>query len=105
MPRKRIHTTSEALAAANKAKCKRRREKIKLEKIARGEITVKKQKTKGKIGRPVKYETEEDRRKAKRAQDKIYRRKKRQADRLKREVDASREGFEKNLEARYQLCN
>ena len=30
---------------------------------------------------------------------------KRLADRLQREVEASREGFEKKLESRYQLCN
>ena len=75
MPRKRIHTTPEALAAANKAKCKRRREKIKLEKIARGEITVKKPKKephkKGKVGRPKKYKTEEDCMKSKRVHDKM----------------------------------
>ena len=60
---------------------------------------------KGKVGRPEKYKTEEDCRKSKRVKDKMWRRNRRLVDRLKREVEASREDFEKKLEARYQLCN
>ena len=41
---KQIHTTPDTLAATNKDKCKRWHEKIKLEKIIRGDITVKKPK-------------------------------------------------------------
>ena len=35
----------------------------------------------------------------------MWRRNKKQVYRLKRDVEASKEGFEKNLEARRQLCN